>query len=393
LSYQAIREYLKQLHARYRESTKEEKSRLLSEAEFFTNKSRKHLIRTLGEPREAFERRKMSGRPCIYSEDILLPHIRNLWIAMERISGDRMKAAIPEWLRFYEHEHFDVRSRLLLEKMSASTLERFLSQLRGDERAGKGLSATRSPSRHMKNRVPLATLDQKIDRPGHMQADTVAHCGTTLQGAFANSLTVTDVFSTWTENRAMLTKKAREVRANFVDLNKTLPFAMLAVNVDNGTEFLNGPMIDFMNNRGLGNLGIAFTRSRAYKKNDNCFVEQKNFTHVRELFGYERIEKMSSVEIMNDIYLTTWNPLQNFFIPTFKIKEKIRIGARVVKKYDAPQTPYQRLMESPFLTQEQKQILKARKQKLNPFTLAQDLEKKLGFFFQELRKSKLGKAS
>jgi len=102
---------------------------------------------------------------------------------------------------------------------------------------------------------------------------------------------------------------------------------------------------------------------------------------------------MSSVEIMNNIYVTTWNPLQNFFIPTFKIREKIRAGARVVKKYDAPKTPYQRLMESSFLTQEQKQNLKARKQQLNPFTLAEELEKKLGFFFQELRKSKLGKAS
>jgi hypothetical protein len=303
LGYQAIREYLKRLHDRYRESSKEEKGRLLSEAEFFTKKSRKHLIRALGQPREVFVRGRAGGRPCLYPEE-LLPHIRHLWIAMERISGDRMKAAIPEWLRFYEGENFDIRARLLLEKMSASTIERFLSQLRGEERAGKGLSATRSPSRYMKNKVALGTLDQQIDRPGHMQADTVAHCGTTLQGAFANSLTVTDILSTWTENRAMLTKKAREVRANFVDLKRTLPFEMLAVNVDNGSEFLNGQVIDFMNNRGLGNLSIAFTRSRAYKKNDNCFVEQKNFTHVRELFGYERIEEMSAVEIMNDIYVT-----------------------------------------------------------------------------------------
>jgi hypothetical protein len=393
LSYQAIKEYLKRLHPRYRESSKEEKSRLLSDAEFFTNKSRKHLIRALSAPEEAFDRKKMSGRPCVYPEDLLLPHIRNLWIAMERISGERMRAALPEWLRFYENEHFDIRTRLLLEKMSSSTIERFLSLLRGEERSSKGLSATRSPSRYMKNRVPLATLDQKIDRPGYMQADTVAHCGTALQGAFANSLTVTDVFSAWTENRAMLTKKAREVRANFVNIKTMLPFSMLGVNVDNGTEFLNGTIIDFMNMREVGSLGIAFTRSRAYKKNDNCYVEQKNFTHVRELFGYERIEEVRSVELMNDIYTTCWNPLQNFFIPTFKIKEKIRIGARVVKKYDVPKTPYQRLMESSFLSQDQKQELRERKLKLNPFTLAQELEKKLGFFFQDLRKSKIGKAS
>lgn len=392
MGYQAIREYLLKLHGRYQESGKAEKGRLLEEAEFFTGKSRKHLIRVLSSPIEQLERKKASGRPLTYREE-LLPHLRAIWIAMERISGDRMKAALPDWLRFYEGENFDLRQRRLLLSMSPATIERFLKTLRGEEKVGKGLSATRGPSRFMKNKVPLNTLDQKVDRPGSFQCDTVAHCGTSLEGAFANSITATDIFSGWTENRAMLTKKAREVRGKFVEIRAVIPFPMSAVNVDNGSEFLNKQVIDFMNQRGTGNLAILFTRSRAYKKNDNCYVEQKNYTHVRELFGYDRVTEIELVDLMNDIYINTWNPLQNFFLPNFKIKEKIRIGARVVKKYDLPKTAYQRLMECEFVTENEKQALKARKQELNPFTLAQELERKLGNYFEILRKNSIRKVA
>ncbi len=133
------------------------------------------------------------------------------------------------------------------------------------------------------------------------------------------------------------------------------------------------------------------TRSRPYKKNDNCYVEQKNYTHIRELFGYERIGNESLIELMNDLYKNYWNPLQNFFLPTFKLKEKYRIGARIVKKYDEPKMPYRRLMESPHLTEEQKERLKQTKEKLNPFTLQEGLEVKLFQFFKLLKQSKTKK--
>jgi len=392
MGHQAIKEYLMRLHDRYRESTKKEKGQLLTEAVFFTKKTRKHLIRVLSGPKEALARKNSTGRPALYPEELLLPHIRSIWICMERISGRRMKAALADWLRYYEDPGFNTGVRLLLEKMSAATIERRLRKLRGDEKAKKGLSLTKCPSRFMKNKVPLSTLDHKVDRLGFMQADTVAHCGTSALGPFISSLTLTDILSTWTENRAMFTKKGIEVRKQFVDLKLSLPFDIFSLNVDNGSEFLNTPVIQFMALPHNGK-AIAFTRSRAYKKNDNCFVEQKNFTHVREIFGYERFEDPVLVDLMNDIYKTCWNPLHNFFIPTFKIKEKIRIGAKIKKIYDDPKTPYQRLLDSSFLTQEQEQKLRERKQQLNPFTLARELEKKLGFFFQELRKYKLGKAS
>jgi hypothetical protein len=399
MSYQALKEYLVAIVDRYKNLDKQGKTELLNEATEVTKLSRKHVIRLLQRPKEVLAKKKASGRKAKYAIETLLPHIRRLWIQMERISGRRMKAAYPDWLPFYKHPEFTPQIQLLLEQMSAATLERFLRKIRAGLKATNGLSVTPtggSPSRYMKNKVPLNTFDAKIDRPGFCQADTVGHCGTTTAGQYVNTITLTDIDSTWTENRAVFSKKAPDVRKQFADWDQSLPFELLAVNVDNGSEFLNNEMVNFMR-RDFGRKPITFTRSRAYKKNDNCYVEQKNFTHVRELFGYERFEDPVLITLMDEIYKTCWNPFQNFFLPTFKLKEKVRVGARIVKKFDAPQTPYDRLMKSPHLSEERKEKLRLAKKSLNPFELKADLEKKLGVFFEELRKSSTrsstGKAS
>jgi hypothetical protein len=395
MSYQALKEYLVAIVDRYKKLDRNGKTTLLNEATQVTKLSRKHLIRLLKQPKEVLAKKKASGRKPKYPAELLLPHIRELWIQMERISGRRMKAAYPDWLPFYQHAGFTPQIQLWLERMSAATLERFLRKIRAGLKATNGLSVTPtggSPSRYMKNKVPLNTFDAKIERPGFCQADTVGHCGTTTAGQYVNTITLTDIDSTWTENRAVFSKKAPDVRKQFADWDRTLPFDLLAVNVDNGSEFLNNEMVNFMR-REYGKKPITFTRSRAYKKNDNCYVEQKNFTHVRELFGYERFEEPALVTRMDEIYKTCWNPLQNFFLPTFKLKEKVRIGARIVKKFDPPQTPYDRLMKSAHLTEERKEKLRLTKKSLNPFHLKAELENKLGEFFEALRKSKTGKAS
>jgi len=390
MSYQATKEYLVAILSRYQSAKRKDKTVMLNEATKVTLRHRKSLIRLLGESEEVIARKKPSGRHPKYSRDLLLPHIRRLWIAMERMSAPRMKAAFRDWFPFNDDPEFTPQIQLMLERMSVSTLERFLRLLRGELRANKGLSTT-CPARYMKNRVPINTLDRNVDRPGFTQADTVAHCGNSGAGAFANTLTLTDIDSTWTENRALFAKKGHDIRKCFVDLKLTLPFDLLAINVDSGSEFLNAPMLQFTNSPGQKQ--IAFTRSRPYKKNDNCYVEQKNFTHVRELFGYERIEDPRLIELMNEIYKTCWNPLQNFFMPSFKLKEKIRVGAKIVKKYDAPQTAYNRLKKSSHLTEEQKERLTRQMLVLNPFKLKKDLEVKLKNFFEELRKSKIREAS
>jgi len=384
MSQQAIYEYLKAIVPGYLKATKIEKTAILTQSENVSKLSRKHLIRRLNHPEVAIPK-KRSGAPRKYTREQLRPIIRNLWIPMQRLSPRRMHAALPEWLPYFPKEKCPPHLRPLILEMSVSTLGRFLKEIQGSLETQHGISTT-CPARFMKNKVPLFldTLDQKIDRPGFTQSDTVAHCGNSVSGEFANSLTLTDIFSTWTENRAMLTKQATLVRSLFVDIEKNLPFNLSAVNVDSGSEFLNSEMINFTRDK-----KIAFTRSRPYKKNDNCWVEQKNYTHVRELFGYERIADEHLVRLMNEIYKNYWNPLQNFFIPTFKLKEKIRVGSRIQKKYDRPQTPYQRLIQSNHLTEEQKVRLREMKKELDPFKLERGLESNLKTFFTLLKHSKI----
>ena len=377
VSYPAIIEYLQALAKIYFESKRDKKTQLLDHASQITGRHRKSLIRTLNSCRPIKNHKKENcGAKVKYPEDILLPHIKYLWISMDRISAKRMKAAFSDWLPKYHENNVDNHIKFLLQKMSPSTLGRFLRKLRKTEAPiQKGLCST-SPARYMKNKVPINTLDSKISKPGFTQSDTVAHCGDRLEGAFMNSITITDIHSTWTENSAIFTKKAMEVKQSLDDIEKRLPFNLLAINTDSGSEFLNIPVFNMYKQK-----KVLFTRSRPYKKNDNCYVEQKNFTHVRELFGYQRFEQIELKKLMNEIYKDYWNPFQNYFIPTFKLKEKIRVGAKIKKIYDKPLTPYQRLMESDTLTEYQKIKLAGQKRMLNPFKLKKGLEKKLTDFF------------
>lgn len=390
MSHQAFIEYIRALKTLYEVGSKRTKTELLTQAVALSKKDRKTLIRYLNRKLIAGDGRSIKdgrGRPTEYDPGLLLPHIKRLWIAMERIGAARMKAALKDWLPFYQHPEFTAEIAMKLELMSKGTLERMVAILRQQDKANKGLPTTTSALRAMKNNIPINTLDAKIERPGFTQSDTVAHCGNTTAGQYLNTLTLTDIASTWTENRALPSKKGLHVRDAFIDVRKTLPFELLAVNTDSGSEFLNNHIVDFMSGW-YHQKPITFTRSRPYKKNDNAYVEQKNYTHVRQLFGYERFEDTKLVELMNEIYTQYWNPLHNFFLPTQKLIEKSRVGAKLIKKYDAPQTPYDRLMNSKHLSKEQKDKLQATKQSLNPFSLAQGLEAKLKIFFQRHKQSK-----
>lgn len=385
MDYHVVRINVLNVKDRYFSSDKYGKGEILKSLEDYTKRDRKHLIKVLNESKNGWSNVSQSkvGRPLSYDKEELLPHIRRLWLNMERISPGRMKAGFKDWLPF--DEECPSPLKLQLQKMSPTTLGRYMSEIRSTLECSKGITST-SPARFMKNKVPINTLDSKITKPGYTQTDTVAHCGNAILGSYAHSLTVTDIFSAWTANRALFTKKGEFVKRAFQDIERGLPFSLLAINSDSGSEFLNKPMLEFTKH----GTRIVFTRSRPYKKNDNCFVEQKNFTHVRELFGYERFEDPDLVDLMNEIYINYWNPLQNFFIPNYKLKEKIRVGSRVVKKYDTPQTPYSRLINFGNLTAKEIEVLREQKAKLNPFVLKRGLETKLKEFFEQVRKTKNG---
>jgi len=236
------------------------------------------------------------------------------------------------------------------------------------------------------NRIPIQAKDWNVVKPGYVQSDTVAHCGNSLLGAFAFSLTVTDIYSGWTENRGIWTKGTDGVIQQMRSIEAGLPFKIETFKSDSGTEFMSFRLQRYLVER---EQPIKMVRSRPYKKDDNCYVEQKNFTHVREIFGYERITSRELTDMMNDIYQNYWNPLQNYFIPSTKLLRKTRIGARIKKEFEPHKTPFQRLVDSKDLTTEQKNELIARKARLSPFVLRKVLDQKLREFYELLRRSNI----
>jgi hypothetical protein len=282
-------------------------------------------------------------------------------------------AAIPIWLDFYFGITPD--ETLQLKRISSSSIDRILAKHREELRKGK---SSTEPSL-IKNKIPIKLLDEAVKEPGYIEADTVVHCGNSLAGEFTNTLTMTDLFSSWTENRAIWKKESKTVMGAIESIEKSLPFTVKGFASDNGNEFLNHDLHSYFFNR---KNRVEFVRRRPYKKNDNAHVEQKNWTHVRELFGYDRFDQESQVTWMNDIYQRLWNPLWNFFTPVMKLKSKTRIGGKIIKVYDDPKTPYQRLIDCALLTPEQTVKLQDDYKKLNPFELKKELDEKLKWFFR-----------
>lgn len=377
MSLKARQEYLKVARLRYQKASRRLKTRILDELCAQCGYHRDYAIRILNQ-KQATRLKLLKGRPSIYPQS-LSPHIKTLWRMMNRICHSRMKAALPVWIHFYQNDEQGVllteSERELLLKMSSASLGRFIKKLRAETR---GLSTTNADG-FLKNQIPLQSLDFKITKPGFMQIDTVAHCGDNLSGSYAYTLTATDIYSNWTENRAVFTKQSKTIVTAMENIEDTIPFCLHTVGSDNGTEFLNYRMQRYLQNRSKP---IHFTRSRPYKKNDQCYVEQKNYTHVRQLFGYERMEQEHLINKMNKIYEEYWNPLHNFFYPSTKLIEKKRVGSKVIKRYDHPKTPYQRIMENEFVQEHQKQNLQNRYKKLNPIQLTADLEKELKELFR-----------
>jgi hypothetical protein len=264
--------------------------------------------------------------------------------------------------------------------ISAASIDRVLKPVR-IAYGRKGLSGTR-PGNLLKNQIPIRTDFWDITEPGFMEADTVAHCGNSLAGDFAWSLTMTDILTTWTEIRATWNKGAVGVLAQIKSIEASLPFALQGFDCDNGSEFLNYHLMRYF----TGHPSLtSFTRSRAYKKNDNAHVEQKNWSHVRQLFGYDRIEDPSLVDLMNDLYANEWSLYQNHFCPGMKLQEKKRINSKYYKKYDLPQTPYDRVLASELVSDTAKEHLKIAHQALNPFILKKNIERKLRVIFNKVK--------
>jgi hypothetical protein len=226
----------------------------------------------------------------------------------------------------------------------------------------------------LKHRIPIKTNQWNERRPGFLEIDTVGHCGTSTAGMYAFSLNSVDIASGWVEPRSTWGKGEKGVVDAFRNIEEALPFKVRGVDSDNGVEFLNHHLEAYLKGR---KWQIEHTRSREYKMNDNAHVEGKNWTHIRQYFGYERFDNPAVVALMNDLYANEYSLLINFFLPSVKLQEKIRVGSQIIKHHDQPMTPCERLLRSPYITRDKKRWLKEKRASLNPFILQRIMQQKI----------------
>jgi hypothetical protein len=376
MNIEARRAYLNAVKERYNKSTKKQKTQILNEFCANCNYSRKHAIKLLKDKPHAKIlpfKRKRPGKPSKYTQEAKKRLIQ-LWQIMDYPCSVKLKQALPLWLPYDLDTEEHIKVQLLA--MGSSTIERFLKEIKRKRPKGK---STTTPSK-FKSQIPLKLCkDDDKKTIGYFEADTVAHCGESLAGEFNWTLTMTDLHSGWTENRACPDKTAESVKSSIEVIESKLPFKLIGFSSDNGTEFLNQTVQDYLS-------GTEVTRGRPYKKNDNAHVEQKNFTHVRNLFGYQRFT--GEVKLMNEIYKLA-NDLKNYYVPCLRLTHKHRIGSKIIKKYDPAKTPFQRLLDSGQLTIKQEEELRERKEELNPFRIKCQLDKKLAEFFNKFEKNRL----
>lgn len=374
--------YLKELKKRYRIADRKSKSLILDELCSNSQLHRKHAIRLLSNqsgkpPRQGKTKR---GRKPEYKPERLLEPLKRIWFATEQMCGKRLKEAIKLWLPFYEPTYgkLDAATKRQLVTMSSATIDRLLSSVRA--RYPKRIGGTK-PGSILKKQIPVKTDQWDEKQPGYVEADTVAHCGGSLMGDFVWTLTLTDICTGWTENRALWGKGAAGVVSQINDIENQLPFPILGFDCDNGSEFLNHHLIRYFQDHITP---VQFTRSRPYHKDDNAHVEQKNWTHVRQLWGYHRIDNKELVEEMNDVYKNECSLLRNYFYPAMKLVDKRRIQSKIKKIHTQPKTPYQRVMESPDVDAASKEELTKIYPTLNPFELRKALERKLKRIFAQI---------
>lgn len=373
---------------RYKKASKKEKGEILERFTWLTKYNRSYAARILRQKRVLGEKKKdRRKRKEKYGAEVLLA-LRKIWAICDGICGKRLAPFLPEIIPILESWGElkitqEVREKLL--KISAATIDRLLAPLRKQYQL-KGRCTTK-PGSLLKNQIPIKTFaDWQESRPGFVEADLVSHDGGDPRGDFIQSLDVVDVCSTWTETRAVKNKARKWVFEALQDIRARLPFKLLGLDCDNGGEFINAHLLRFCEEN-----QITFTRSRPYRKNDSCFVEQKNYSVVRRAVGYQRYDTEQELKTLGELYRIL-RLYTNFFQPVMKLKEKIRIGSQVKKSYDQAQTPYQRVLASPFVSSQAKERLTQEYAKLNPAELKREISRlqdkllKLAHLKEELRR-------
>jgi hypothetical protein len=376
MSPRSKKEYLEVVFPRYKKArSKEQKTEILNEFCEVCGYHRKHAIRVLSKfKRFVKPKPRKPGKLSVYNQPAILKALERIWLDASMPCSKRFVTIIPLWLPHYPGG-LDLPVIKALKKISAPTIDRVLKHTR--KKYKRVNISTTKPGTLLRKQIPIKTNQWEEFRPGFLEADTVAHCGGCSEGEYVNTVDFVDIATGWTEQRAVWGKGETDVLAQIKDVEASLPFELRGFDSDNGGEFLNYHLLrHFADHR---KTPIQFTRSRAYKKDDNAHIEQKNYTHVRQKLGYKRFDNQKSVDLLNDLYKNEWRLYHNFFLPSVKLIEKERIRSKVIKKHDKPKTPYQRVLEADPLdvSNQAKHKLSQQLEYLDPFQLKKVIDKKI----------------
>jgi hypothetical protein len=358
---QARTEYLARMRERYQGSPKAKRGALLDEVVAVTGYHRKAAVRLLNRATPARPRGPRRGRPVRYGPGVVRA-LRAIWEAAGYPWSVRLRALIPTWLPWLQQrQRVSAQDATWLAKMSARQMDRVLAPVKRTLK--KRQYGGTKPGTLLKHHIPIKTDRWDVQVPGFTEVDLVTHSGERADGEFAYTLNLTDIHTTWVESGAVLGKGQVRVCTQLDALRRQLPFALAGIDSDNGTEFINAHLVRY-----CATQQIQFTRGRPYKKDDNAHIEQKNWTHVRKLFGYVRYDTAEAVAAMNAVYADL-RLLQNLFLPTVKLVRKERVGAKVRRVYDTPQTPLARVRACPTAHRIKVAALVRLQRALDPFDL------------------------
>jgi hypothetical protein len=368
--------YLEKIWGDYQKAGKKEKGNILNEFCRVCGYNRKYAIRLLNSSLERRTRTDRHKGRYVYSHKTI-SILEDLWEVAGYPWSERFKAMIPLWMPWIRKQYdVDSTTRKEMVSISARQMDRRLARKRSQIR--KRRYGTTRPGSLLKHQIPIRTKNWDITQAGYVEIDTVAHCGNSAAGEFMYTLDCVDIQTTWVERRAVMGKGEIHVLKAFQELQQSFPFRIRGIDSDNGGEFINHHLYRYCHK---SRPKITFTRGRPYEPKDSAHIEQKNWTHVRKIFGWDRYASHEALLAFNDLYRNELQWWHNFFQPSVKQLSKLQKGSRWIRRYDTPKTPFQRVLESPQAESSKVSQLKKQFASLNPFELSQHIDRKLEDIF------------
>jgi len=370
MSTKTRKEIIEKYKTKYQKATKKLKGQILTNVCDTTGYSRDRAARLLSESKNCSHKKSKGkrGRKTKYGSDVVTV-LEKIWTLLDFACGKRLKVGIKPMIEALERHNemeFEKEIKNKLLNISAASIDRLLKPTKTDL-SFKGKSTTK-PGSLLKKDIPIRLGTEWDDAiPGYVEIDLVAHCGGSTHGEFVSTLDVTDICTGWTESRAVVNKAQIHVFNALIDIEKDMPFEYLGIDSDNGSEFINSHLYKYCKAN-----DICFTRGRPNKSNDNCYVEQKNWSVIRKNIGYSRYEGNEAVGLLNSYY-SQLRFYTNFFLPQTKLISKIREDSKIIKKYEKPKTPYQRVLDSDDISTETKEELTKLYLTLKPIAIKQEM--------------------